>query len=278
MGKQENISITKTCKYFKVARSGYYKTTKNQSKTIKEYKEVVKKVLNIRRELPKVGTRKLQKIINDNSVITFEKIGRDKLFKILKSNDLLIVRKRKYAVTTNSLHPFKKYKNLIKDKVIKRVNQVWVSDITYIRSKNNFYYLSLITDVFSRRIMGWELHHNLETKGCLKALNMAYKNGKPEIHHSDRGSQYCSYKYTEQLKKYNVKISMTEDGNCYENAIAERINGILKEEFNLNATFENLKQAKKEVKEAVKNYNQKRPHFSLNLKMPNQVYFENFVA
>jgi putative transposase len=147
-----------------------------------------------------------------------------------------------------------------------------VSDITYIRTKHGFSYLSLVTDLFSRKIVGYHASESLELVGCVKALEMAFKKGKPKIHHSDRGSQYCSYKYTKMLKKHNVRISMTENGNCYENAVAERMNGILKQEFNLNATFADLKHVRKAVDQAIKVYNSKRPNWSLNLKTPDQIY------
>lgn len=230
--------------------------------------------MRIKSQMPNIGGRKIY------SILTKEKlpssgigIGRDKLFSILRERDLLVNRRRKYVITTDSNHPYKKHKNLIKKLLISRVNQVWVSDITYLRIKDKFCYLSLITDVHSRKIVGYHINTSLELEGTLKALKNAYKLGNPEIHHSDRGSQYCSYRYTKMLKKQGVKISMTEDGNCYENAIAERINGILKHEFNLNAKFTNLKQAKKTTKEAIKIYNSKRPHWSLDLKVPDEIFY-----
>lgn len=234
---------------------------------------VLQNVYNIRQEMPNIGCRKLhfllRKVFLESGGIP---IGRDRLFSLLRERKMLIYRKRKFAVTTNSNHPFKIYDNLILDKPITRVNQVWVSDITYVRTKQGFNYVSLITDLYSRKIVGYYASNNLELEGCVKALKMALKNGKPEIHHSDRGSQYCSYVYTGLLKQQNTKISMAAAGNCYENAVAERINGILKQEFNLNANFENLKHVKKTLKEAVRVYNEKRPNWALNLKVPCEIY------
>lgn len=235
---------------------------------------MLKNIYNIREEMPKIGGKKLHFLLRQTLLKSGNiSLGRDRLFELLRERNLLIRRKRKYAVTTNSNHAFKIYQNLILGKEITRPNQVWVSDITYVRTREGFSYVSLITDLFSRKIVGYHASQSLELQGCIEALKGALKLGKPEIHHSDRGSQYCSRMYTQLLKKQNSKISMAAAGNCYENAVAERINGILKEEYNLNATFINLKHVKKALEQAVNTYNSKRPHWSLNLKMPDQVYF-----
>ena len=223
--------------------------------------------------MPVLGTRKLHYLLRKKLLESGHAcLGRDRLFALLRQKNMLIKRKRKYAVTTDSNHPFKKYGNLVLDTVITHPNQVWVSDITYVRTVQGFCYVSLVMDLYSRKIVGYHASSSLELEGCVKALKIALKCGKPEIHHSDRGSQYCSHIYTGLLKKEDAEISMAEAGNCYENANAERINGILKQEFNLNATFESLKQVRKTLKQAVKVYNQKRPHWSLNLQVPDKVY------
>ncbi|RZL05858.1 MAG: IS3 family transposase [Pedobacter sp.] len=194
---------------------------------------------------------------------------------------MLIKRRKKYAVTTNSNHPFYKYKNEIKDKPVVRPNQVWVSDITYLRTSKGFVYLSLITDVYSRKIVGWHVDVSLGVEGTLKALRRALrhcKNTSGLIHHSDRGIQYCCYPYTDLLKEHGVIISMGEAGNCYDNAIAERVNGILKEEYMLDSTFRDHNQAEKSVEEAIYLYNYKRPHWSLKLKKPADVYDQEIEA
>ena len=185
---------------------------------------------------------------------------------------MLVKNKKRYAITTNSNHPFRKYRNRILGKEIKHKDQVWVSDITYIRLKKGFCYVSLITDLYSRKIVGYHANSTLELEGCVLALKKAYKGGKPKTHHSDRGTQYCSYVYTDLLKKKAVKISMTEDGNCYENAVAERVNGILKNEFNLNIKFEDIKQVRKALKQAVETYNSIRPSWAIDLKRPDELY------
>jgi len=203
------------------------------------------------------------------------KVGRDTLFKVLREHQMLTLRKKYSARTTNSYHRFHKYKNIIKDIVVNKPNQVWVSDITYIRTVKGFCYLALITDMYSRKIVGYDISDSLELKGCVRALNKAIyqaKNIKGLIHHSDRGIQYCSNIYTQILKRKRIDISMTEENHCYENALAERVNGILKDEFYLDQTFTNVAHAKRAAKSAIKLYNEIRLHLSLDFKTPNMVY------
>ena len=188
---------------------------------------------------------------------------------------MLIHRKKAYHKTTNSFHRFYKYRNIVKDMEITRPNQVWVSDITYIRTINGFCYLALITDMYSRKIVGYDLSNSLELAGCVRALQKALKqSGKrsPQVHHSDRGIQYCSNPYTQILKRKGIEISMTEENHCYENAIAERVNGILKDEFYLDQTFDSIQHAKRATKSAIDLYNQIRLHVSLDYKTPEMVY------
>ena len=226
--------------------------------------EVLEKVKRIRRDLPRIGVRKMHFLLSRMLLESgHQSLGRDRLFELLRERNMLIKHRKRYAVTTDSNHPFK---------TVVRRNQIWVSDITYIKLDDGFCYLSLITDLYSRKIVGYCTHNSLELIGCKKALEMALTKGVPEIHHSDRGSQYCSYMYTQKLKSVNCKISMTENGNCYENAHAERINGILKNEFNLNQTFKNIELARAVIKQAIYNYNNKRPHWSIELKTPNEMY------
>lgn len=190
---------------------------------------------------------------------------------------MLTLRKKYNSRTTNSLHRFYKYKNIIKDIEVTRTNQVWVSDITYIRTIKGFCYLALITDMYSRKIVGYDISNSLELKGCERALNKALyqtKNINELIHHSDRGIQYCSNVYTQILKRNKIDISMTEENHCYENAIAERVNGILKDEFYLDQTFDSLQQAKKAAENAINLYNKIRLHLSLDYKTPNMVYLK----
>ena len=203
------------------------------------------------------------------------KVGRDILFNILRANNMLTLRKKYSTRTTNSLHRFRKYKNIVKDVIVTKPNQVWVSDITYIRTLKGFCYLALITDAYSRKIIGYDLSDSLELSGCVRALNKAlYKAKHIEglIHHSDRGIQYCSHAYTQILKRKQINISMTEENHCYENAMAERVNGILKDEFYLDQTFMDTAHAKRATKNAIKLYNEVRLHLSLEYRTPNMVY------
>ena len=188
---------------------------------------------------------------------------------------MLIKRKKVSCRTTNSYHRFYKYKNLVKDIQVVRSNQVWVSDITYIRTVKGFCYLALITDMYSRKIVGYDISDTLELSGCLRALQKALRQARSAVglvHHSDRGIQYCSHQYVNELTTRKIKISMTEENHCYENAIAERVNGILKDEFYLDQCFFNTDHACKATESAISIYNNKRLHLSLGYKTPNMVF------
>ena len=228
-----------------------------------------------RKDQARVGTRKLYEALNPTFKLEQIKIGRDGLFDILREHNMLVRRKKAYCKTTDSHHRFHKYNNLIRDLKITRPNQVWVSDITYIRTIKGFCYLALITDVYSRKIVGYDISDSLELAGCLRALKSALRHVRPEpglIHHSDRGIQYCSNQYVDQLKKRKIKISMTEENHCYENAIAERVNGILKDEFFLDQCFTTTSHASLATKNAIDIYNSKRLHLSLGYKTPNMMF------
>ena len=228
-----------------------------------------------RKSLPREGVRKLMKSLKWNFENQHLKVGRDTLFNVLRKYKMLTLRKKYSARTTNSYHRFYKYNNIIKDIDVTRPNQVWASDITYVRTVKGFCYLALITDMYSRKIVGYDLSDSLELKGCVRALNKAIyqaKSVKGLIHHSDRGIQYCSNVYTQILKRKKMNISMTEENHCYENALAERVNGILKDEFYLDQIFTNVAQAKRAAKNAIKLYNEIRLHLSLDHRTPNMVY------
>ena len=276
--KQSGIaSVSDTCYCFKLKRDSYYKFQRRYKQQEAIVVQVLKLVKQERKQQPRVGTRKLYNALYKDFHVANLKIGRDRLFDILRGNNMLVKTKRAYAKTTNSYHHFHKYNNLIKELEITKPNQVWVSDITYIRTVKGFCYLALITDLYSRKIIGHDLSDSLELTGCLRAFKKALYHARPKtglIHHSDRGVQYCSHMYVNELKKRGIEISMTEENHCYENAVAERVNGILKDEFYLDQCFFSTTFAKKATKSAIKLYNNKRLHLSLGYKTPNMV-FEN---
>lgn len=273
--KSSFYSIREVCSSFDMKRDAYYKFKTRFHRKEEVYSKVIELVKKRRDTLPREGGRKLLLSLRPDFEVAQLKVGRDSLFDILRTNNLL-VKKRKYSCkTTNSYHRFHKYKNLIKEFVPTKINQVWVTDITYIRTVNGFCYLALVTDFFSRKIVGYDISNSLELEGVLRALKKALYQAKDVselIHHSDRGIQYCSNVYTNELLKRDIKISMTEENHCYENAVAERVNGILKDEFYLDITFTSLKQAKMATKNAIKLYNNERLHLSLNFKTPDNVY------
>ena len=252
----------------------YYREIKSTQEKLKLSFKVVELVKSKRILMPKIGTRKLYYLLENELKVL--KVGRDKLFRILKANQLLIKPKKKYHITTNSHHRFRKHKNQIKEIAYTRPEQVWVSDITYIGNRKNPSYLSLITDAYSKKVMGYNVSDSLNVKGSLAALEMALKNRKyknePIIHHSDRGLQYCSNEYQKILDKNNILPSMTEQYDPYENAIAERINGILKQEFDIDKYDINLNTKRSVVKNSIEIYNNFRPHLSNYMLTPNQMH------
>ena len=274
--KQTGLANTEeTCIFFNLHRDAFYKYKKRHKHRKVVESRVIELVKEERKEQPRIGTRKLQQTLHlelDDAQI---KVGRDSLFRILREHKMLVKRKRAYTKTTNSYHHFHKYNNLIKELKINRPNQVWVSDITYIRTVKGFCYLALITDLYSRKIVGYDISDSLELEGCLRALKKALWHARPAtglIHHSDRGVQYCSHMYVNELKKRGINISMTEENHCYENAVAERVNGILKDEFYLDQCFFSTVHASKATINAIKIYNTKRLHLSLAYKTPNMVF------
>ena len=224
--------------------------------------------------MPKLGTRKLyHKLETELKALN---VGRDKLFRILRANNLLLKPKRSYHITTDSHHRFRKHKNIVSHLEIIRPEQIWVSDITYVGTRMYPSYLALITDAYSKKIVGYNVSNTLAVDGSLKALEMALKNrmynDKPLIHHSDRGLQYCSNSYQEILSNNGIKASMTEKYDPYENAIAERINGILKQEFDITKNVKNIGLKEKMIKEAIEIYNHQRPHLSNYMLTPIEMH------
>jgi len=265
------------CTLFGIDRQVYYRSVKRRIAKQDKAQLVVKKVLEIRAQMPRIGSKKLYYLLNQD--LKTLKTGRDKFMDILRANHLLIVPKRSYHITTNSNHRFRKYKNRLLDLHINRPEQVWVSDITYLGKRENPCYLSLITDAYSKKIVGYNVSDNLNTQSSLIALKLAIKQRSnkeiPLIHHSDRGLQYCANEYQKLLSKNQIQPSMTQNADPYENAVAERMNGILKQEFNIDKHNQDLPIMKQIIKETVSIYNDKRPHLSNHMLTPNQMHQQN---
>ncbi|WP_211277505.1 IS3 family transposase [Nonlabens spongiae] len=228
--------MVSVCSLLGLDRQVYYRDLRSRKHKQSISKEVIAMVQSIRVKMPRLGTRKLYHMLKDR--LSALNVGRDKLFSILRANHMLIKPMRTYHVTTDSHHRFRKHKNIAKDIKITRPERVWVSDITYLGSREEPSYLALVTDAYSKKIMGYNVSNSLSVGGSLAALEMAISNrrndGLPLIHHSDRGLQYCSNEYQELLNRNDIRSSMTEKYDPYENVIAERINGILKQEFGID--------------------------------------------
>jgi putative transposase len=232
----------------------------------------------IRREMPRIGTRKLYYLLKESFLQDGICIGRDRLFDFLREEALLIKKRKKYTKTTDSRHWMRKYPNRIKGIEVQRPEQLWVADITYLSITKGYRYLHLITDAYSKQIMGYCVSENLSASHTLRALKAALSNRrycKNLIHHSDRGLQYCSAGYIKTLQDHGITISMTEDGNPYDNALAERVNGILKDEFSLDEIFDDQKQLELQVKQSIETYNFRRPHESNHLLTPHEMHLQN---
>ena len=264
---------------FGVNRQVYYRRLKAVKRRKSRAVKVLELVESIRIRMPKIGTRKLYFMLEED--LKPLRVGRDMLFRILKANHMLIKPTRRYHITTNSHHRFRKHKNLIENVVPDKPEQIWVSDITYVGNRENPMYLALITDAYSKQIMGHDLSNSLDLSGSLRALKMAIKKRKYKnnvvTHHSDRGLQYCSNQYQNILNRNNIKCSMTESYDPYANAIAERVNGILKAEFIGYKNNESIETMGKLVRNSIEIYNQQRPHFSCFYKTPNQMHMQNSI-
>jgi putative transposase len=268
-------SVRYFCELFGKSRQGYYAQQHCQQKQSLRDTLVLKLVREIRLQLPRCGVSKLQHLLQPSFAEHGIKMGRDGLYDLLGAHGYLVRYRRRKPYTTDSSHRFKKYPNLIRDMTITAGGQLWVSDITYLRLTKGYCYLSIITDAYSRKIVGYKLHPDLGSLGPITALKMAVSQRTdtgPLVHHSDRGTQYCCREYVEMIGEYGIRLSMTENGDPYENAIAERVNGILKEEMMLNRTFENFTQAATACSQAIDTYNELRPHASCDYLTPSKAH------
>lgn len=265
-------SLRFICKLFGKSPQGWYHLHQHKDEKVMKQALILEKVRRIRAVLPRLGTIKLLHQLHQELQSEQLHIGRDSLFRLMRENNLLIKNRRRTVKTTNSIHRFKIWPDLVNRRSSTMAEEIWVSDITYIRCKSGFAYLSLVSDAYSRKIVGYNLSPNLKADSCMKALKMGLNARlypkRPLIHHSDRGIQYCCDAYIQLLQQHQIHISMTQSGSPYDNAIAERINGILKTEFGLHETFGSLALAKKQVETAISKYNYLRPHFSCGLNTP----------
>lgn len=273
--RQAGFSICSICAHVGMSRQNFYAVRRNRHRQEIDESLIVKLVNRERRLQPRLGGRKLLHLLQPELEQANVQIGRDRFFALLAKKELLVIPKPRSARTTNSRHSLPVFRNRLAGQHFSLPNEAWVSDLTYIRTDEGFLYAALITDVVSRKIVGAYIGDTLEAQGCLSALNQALSQlpeGKHPIHHSDRGCQYCSHVYVEQLQKHGLSISMTEIMHCYENSMAERVNGILKQEYELDYTFKTKEHARKAFEQAVWLYNHRRPHMMLGNQFPSEVH------
>lgn len=270
-------SVMALCARVGMSRQNYYAARCLRQRREVDESLVLELVRRERKMQPRLGGRKLLHLLQAEFKEAKVSVGRDRFFELLAEHDLLVAPKPGAPHTTNSRHCLPVFHNLLAGKVLQAPNQAWVSDLTYIRTDKEFLYAALITDSYSRKIVGVHIGDNLEAEGCIQALDQALielPSDKHPIHHSDRGCQYCSHAYVERLQARGLPISMTEILHCYENAQAERVNGILKQEYEMDRTFRTKAQAIAALQQAVFLYNHRRPHLMLNYRFPADVHAE----
>ena len=273
------MTITRACLLARITRSNYYaEHDRRQARSIDE-ELIISLVRQERSVQPRIGGRKLLIVLRPQLAEYGIKIGRDRFFRLLEKHGLLLDRiKGSAPKTTRFDQCLPTFFNHVKEMIVTGINQVWVCDITYIRTREGFIYLALIMDLYSRKIIGYHAGETLESVGCLEALKQAIKTLRPEdqvIHHSDRGCQYACHDYVSALQERGITVSMTEVAHCYENAHAERLNGILKQEYGLGCEHVSKAAAQACIKEAVYLYNERRLHTSLGYRVPSEFYAES---
>jgi len=273
-----HIGLAKLCGWFGITRQAYYQNGWKGIDLSIEENLILKEVQTIRDNHRHMGTRKIYGKLQSFMLEHQIKMGRDALFNLLSAHHMLVRKRKRRIYTTQSFHWLRKYPNLIRDLVPTAPNQLWVSDITYWKMHNHHVYISFITDAYSHKIVGYHVAKTLETVETIQALRMALtcldgQSGHSQlVHHSDRGIQYCSHEYVKLLQDYHISISMTENGDPRENAIAERVNGIIKEEYLQDYKVNTISQAKKVLTKIVELYNNDRPHMSIGNLYPNQIH------
>jgi len=274
-----SISLERLCRLLGVTRQALYQHEWYKEELSIEAELIIQQVIDIRKRHPIIGTRKLYLMLQSFLLEHQIRIGRDKLFDLLAAYKLLVRRRKRRISTTQSYHRFHKYPNLIREMIITGINQLWVSDITYYKTMGRFVYLSFVTDAYSHKILGFHVAETLETIHSLKALEMAINGIDSKqhkiIHHSDRGIQYCSEGYVKLLQSNDILISMTENGDPLENPIAERVNGIIKDEYLNRYHYTTMKEIEEKLNQVVAFYNHERPHMSCSMFTPGKVHQEN---
>jgi putative transposase len=270
------VSVAAVCRQVKMSRQNFYARRGERARQEIDEELVTHLVREERQVQPRLGGRKLHHVLRGTMAQAGVALGRDRFFNLLRQQDLLVgPLPRDWVRTTCSSHDLPVYGNLVKDLEVSQPNQVWVVDLTYIRTEEGFIFLALVTDKGSRKIVGFDCAENLEAVGCVRALRMALSSlpaGARPIHHSDRGTQYCSHAYVAALSQRGLPISMTEKNHCAENALAERMNGILKGEYGLGGRLKSKALARRAVEQAIGTYNQRRPHSALGMRTPEQAH------
>jgi putative transposase len=271
------LTVSRACRFLGISRQAWYQAQRTQRERAGRDQRVIGFVHAIRRCQPRIGVRKLHYLLHQQTDVSLH-LGRDQLFQVLRAHRLLVPRRRAYHKTTHSHHRFRRHPNLLKpgagQVIAIRPNQVWVADITYLPTRSGMSYVSLVTDAYSRKIVGHHVHESLRSEDVEQALRQALRQrsgDQPLIHHSDRGIQYCCDRYQRLHARHGIQCSMTDGYDCYQNALAERVNGILKTEF-LLVQPRNLDQARTMVNESVEIYNRDRPHLALKYKTPDAVH------
>ena len=270
-----SYSLATVCAAHGVSRQAFYQYQKHRANERLKQEMVLQLVCQVRTRQPKIGVRKLYRLLKPEFEKLNLQLGRDALFRLLRDHGLLVASPKRGQRTTFANHRFYRYPNRITDLVVDRIHQVFVADITYLQTLDGFVYLALMTDLFSRKIVGFDVSDSLSVEGAIRACKMAIRpvtKTDALIHHSDRGIQYCCHAYTQLLDSRGIQLSMTQNGDVYQNAIAERVNGILKIDFLLNQTFRSIQRATISTKQSIAIYNNERPHLSLGYQTPETVY------
>ena len=263
------------CAKVGMSRQNYYAARRRRRRDEVDAEFVEQLVMAERRLQPRLGARKLHVVLREALAEAGVELGRDRFFAVLRERGLLLPPPPRSPRTTNSRHSLPVFRNLLKERELSSPNEAWVADLTYIRTDEGFLYAALITDAYSRKIVGAHVGDSLEAQGCVEALLGALRElpeGMRPIHHSDRGCQYCCHPYVEECRAAGLAVSMTEELHCYENAKAERVNGILKQEYGMGAKFRTKALAKEAFAQAVQLYNHRRPHKALQYRIPAEVH------